>query len=77
MDEFTRRHVSYLASGPDRRGRVPGRTNMTPASVLAHVAGLPVEEMLVVALAGGTTASLGLRLAWRRVRPPRRRRGDR
>jgi hypothetical protein len=51
---------------------------MTPASVLAHVAGLPVEEVLVLALASGTTASLGLRLAWRRVRrPPRRRGGDR
>lgn len=45
------------------------------ASVLAHVAGLPVEEVVVMAIAGGTTASLGLRLVWQRIRPSRRHRG--
>jgi hypothetical protein len=37
-------------------------------TLLAHVAGVPVEELLPLALAGATAASVGLRLAWARVR---------
>jgi hypothetical protein len=38
------------------------------ATTLAHAAGLPVEEVLPLLLAGGATASVGLRLAWDRIR---------
>jgi hypothetical protein len=48
---------------------------MTPSFLVAHIGGVPVEEVLVMALAGGTTASLGLRLVWLRIRPSRRHRG--
>jgi hypothetical protein len=43
--------------------------------VLAHVAGLPIEELVTLALAAATTtgASVGARNAWRAIRGARRR----
>ena len=37
-------------------------------ATLAHVAGAPVEEMLPLLLAAGATASVGVRVAWERLR---------
>jgi hypothetical protein len=37
-------------------------------TLLAHAAGVPVEELLPLALAAGTTASVGLRIVWARSR---------
>lgn len=41
---------------------------MSAAVTLAHAAGVPVEEILPLVLAAGATASVGLRVAWHRLR---------
>lgn len=45
---------------------------MTGLNVIAHVSGLPIEEVVSLALAAGATASLGARVAWQRMVSRRR-----
>ena len=40
--------------------------------VLAHVTGLPLEELLSLAIPLGTCAAVGMRVAWRQLRASRR-----
>ena len=41
---------------------------MEVTTLLAHAAGVPVEELLPLALAAGTTISVGVRIVWARLR---------
>jgi hypothetical protein len=41
---------------------------MAATATLAHAAGVPVEEVLPLVLAAGATASVGVRVAWARLR---------
>ncbi|MET0490208.1 MAG: hypothetical protein ABW143_08240 [Acidimicrobiales bacterium] len=40
--------------------------------VLAHVNGVPLEELLSLAIPLGTCAAVGMRVAWRQLRASRR-----